>query len=110
MSIVEEIENEMIYGKTEKVFNPSSSKYNDETVTYCTRCLSLAIVNVDDPMRFGFSCFCDNCTSTDTATGSIFEWEEMFKDKYGRTYINNKRNKNKSWERKLEQLSKRQTL
>lgn len=110
MSIVEEIEDEMINGKKKKPFNPTQNEYNEESVTYCKRCLSLAIVNVEDPMRFGFSCFCDNCTSTDTEEGTIFEWEEKFKEKYDRPYISNKKDKNRSWERKLEQLLNQRKL
>ena len=106
MSIVEEVEDLMINGEPKVPFNPSDSDYNNETVTYCSRCLSLAIVNVEDPMRFGFSCFCDNCTSTDTEESSIFEWEEKFKARYNRPYILKTKNKEKSWERKLERLSK----
>lgn len=54
------------------------SKYNDEDVFYCSHCLSLNIRYIDDID------YCEDCGSTDISTGSIFVWENLCKNKYGK--------------------------
>lgn len=50
--------------------------YNDEPVTYCKHCLSLAIKIIDTYD------YCDQCGSTDVDNAHIEEWEEIYEEKY----------------------------
>lgn len=59
--------------------------YDAIPVTYCKQCLSLKILLVDGTIDY-----CDDCGSTDIATTDIHTWEKMYKEKYGKSYINNK--------------------
>lgn len=56
-------------------------EYNEEPVFYCKNCLSLKIINDDID-------YCDVCGSTDTSKASIEQWQELYKKRYGRRYIN----------------------
>lgn len=58
-----------------------SPKYNDEPVLYCSRCLSLSIMGVGDMD------YCDKCGSTEIASSSIEEWEELYVQRYGKKFI-----------------------
>lgn len=60
-----------------------TSDYNSEPVHYCTHCLSLAIRTVDG------TDFCDKCGGTDIKEANIFDWEEMWLQKYGEKYLTN---------------------
>ena len=58
--------------------------YNDEPVFYCKSCLSLKIMSIpsmDD------SEYCDECSSTDIDQCNIEEWEQMYKQRYGHSYL-----------------------
>ena len=55
---------------------------NEEPVAYCKHCLSLAI-RVSD----GEADYCVECGNTDIIEGSIKDWEELYKLKYGKPYI-----------------------
>lgn len=58
--------------------------YNDEPVFYCKSCLSLKIMSIpsmDD------SEYCDECSSTDIGQCNIEEWEQMYKQRYGHSYL-----------------------
>lgn len=57
------------------------SPYNDEPVFYCKSCLSLAIQIIGVP-EDGDS-VCIKCNRTDIGQTNIFEWREMYKEKYG---------------------------
>lgn len=57
------------------------SLYNDEPVFYCKSCLSLAIQIIGVP-EDGDS-VCIKCNRTDIGQTNIFEWREMYKEKYG---------------------------
>lgn len=59
-----------------------NKEYNEEPVFYCKSCLSLKIINNDID-------YCDTCGSTDTSKVSIEQWQELYKKRYGRKYINN---------------------
>lgn len=55
--------------------------YNAEPVFYCTKCLSLRVLSLDEYLDY-----CDDCGSTDIATTDIFTWRKMYKDRYGRDF------------------------
>lgn len=60
------------------------NNYNDEPVFYCKSCLSLKIMSIpsmDD------SEYCDECSSTDIGQCNIEEWEQMYKERYGHSYL-----------------------
>lgn len=56
--------------------------YNSEPVYYCMHCLSLKIMIVNN-----FD-YCDTCGSTDIAITDIDSWREMYKNKYGKEFLN----------------------
>lgn len=64
----------------------TKTDFNDEPVTYCSHCLSLAIRTVDD------TDFCDRCGGTEVQTAHIHEWETMYEQKYGIKFLNDKKN------------------
>lgn len=59
-----------------------NESYNEVPVHCCRHCLSLKIRIVDG------TDYCDECGSTEVDTTNILEWENMYKQKYGRNYIN----------------------
>lgn len=60
--------------------------YNNEKVFCCTHCLSLRIRGVPNSDDYNY---CDSCGTTDIASCSIQEWEELYKQKYGHKYLEN---------------------
>ena len=64
-----------------------TSEYNDEDVFYCSKCLSLRIKTLE-----GID-YCEECGSTAITEGSIFVWENLCMQKYGRP----------SWEKQTEE-------
>lgn len=71
--------------KESSIINEEYSKdeYNSEPVVFCKKCLSLKILSINDEIDY-----CDDCGSTDIDTANIEDWEEMYKKKYGKTFIN----------------------
>lgn len=69
--------------ETLKKLNQINSDYNQQPVFYCKNCLSLKIRGVEEYN------YCDECGSTDIEETSIFNWEEMYKNKFGVSYLNN---------------------
>lgn len=61
--------------------------YNEEPVMYCRNCLSLKIRTV---AGMEDADYCDECGSTEISETTIQEWQELYKDKYGHYYLNNK--------------------
>ena len=57
------------------------AQYNDIPVEYCAHCLSLAIMDAD-----GIP-YCNECGSTDIKEANIFDWENLYKTRYGKSYI-----------------------
>lgn len=55
--------------------------FNEEPVVYCKHCLSLAIRNSGD------TDYCDKCGGTDIESTNIIEWEELYKQKYGKNFL-----------------------
>lgn len=64
--------------------NYRKSDFNEEPVFYCKHCLSLRIRASEDID------YCDECGGTDIKEVDIHEWENMYEQKYGRKYLNNK--------------------
>lgn len=60
--------------------------YNDEPVYYCKQCLSLRIRHILDVANTEF---CDSCGSMDIDTCNIYDWEDLYKNRYGFYYLNN---------------------
>lgn len=58
------------------------SEYNDEPVHFCKRCLSLNI-RVDENDEE----FCEECTSTNIVQANIFEWERLYQNMYGKSFL-----------------------
>lgn len=54
--------------------------YNAEPVFYCTRCLSLKVMNESHLPDLEY---CGDCGSTNIETTDIKTWELMFEQRYG---------------------------
>lgn len=65
----------------------SPDEYNQEPVYYCKHCLSLRIMGV---ASLDNAEYCDECGSTNIEQTSIEEWEKLYKEKHGMTYLENK--------------------
>lgn len=61
-----------------------SDNYNEIPVLYCKHCLSLKIRNIS---AMEDSDYCDDCGSTDIEECSIEEWEALYKNRYGHSYL-----------------------
>ena len=63
----------------------SKEIYNSIPVFYCKQCLSLRIKGIpgNDNMDF-----CDECNSTNIQQTDIFTWEQMYRERYGKNYLN----------------------
>lgn len=59
-----------------------NSPYNDDNVFYCKHCMSLKIRSAEEQD------YCDICGSTDIEQTSIFEWEEIYKNRNNSYLIN----------------------
>ena len=59
-------------------------KYNDEPVFYCRKCLSLKIRNIPGEEN---SDYCDDCGGTEIGAIDIYNWEYMYKQKYGKSFL-----------------------
>jgi len=57
--------------------------YNKEPVYYCTRCLSLYIRNIGDLD------YCEKCGSTSIQETQIEDWEEKYKNKFNKSFLEN---------------------
>lgn len=60
----------------------SKEEYNNIPVHYCTNCLSLDIRYTDDEIDF-----CDDCGDIDIEIIHIEFWEELYKNKYGKKFL-----------------------
>lgn len=63
-------------------------EYDSEPVRYCPRCFSLKVRYED---AIGSDC-CMDCGCSDIAETTIDEWERMYKERYGSTYVSHERN------------------
>lgn len=68
------------------------SEYNNEPVYYCRDCLSLLIKTVPNSNID----YCDVCGSTSIETTNIFNWENLYEQRYGHKFLTN----NKKWKRR----------
>lgn len=59
-------------------------EYNKVPVFYCKHCLSLKIRDI---ASLEDSDYCDDCGSTCIGECSIEEWENIYKNRYGHTYL-----------------------
>jgi len=57
--------------------------FDSEPVEYCSKCYSLKIVHED---AYDCDC-CMDCGSTEIETATIEEWEELYRKRYGHSYI-----------------------
>lgn len=57
--------------------------YDEEPVTYCSRCYSLKIKHED----ITDSDVCMDCGCTETKTTDISTWEKLFERRYGRKFV-----------------------
>lgn len=65
------------------------NEYNDESVHYCKRCLSLAIKTTVS----GYD-YCEDCGSTNIEETDINTWESMYENMNGIKFLD-KKNPNK---------------
>lgn len=68
-----------------------ASDYDLEPVVYCVNCLSLNIKH-DDTLDIDY---CE-CGCTDVSSTSVEIWEEKYKKKYGKKFVENTRDITKS--------------
>lgn len=59
-----------------------NKEYDDVPVHFCNKCGSLAIMTDD------YGSFCSDCSCSDVKTTDIETWENYYKERYGRYYIN----------------------
>lgn len=64
--------------------NMNKTDYNNIPVFYCKNCLSLKIFSVD---HVDNSEYCDECGSTDIEQTSVENWNELYKSRYGHSYL-----------------------
>lgn len=55
--------------------------YNNEPVLFCSECLSLRIMSLDN------TDFCDKCGSTNIVSSNIKDWEDLYFKKYNHKFI-----------------------
>lgn len=60
----------------------SKEEYNNIPVHYCKRCLSLSIVSAGDELVY-----CSNCGCTEVEEIHISNWENKYKEKYGKKLL-----------------------
>ena len=71
-----------------QINNSDCINYNEEDVWYCSSCLSLKIVNLGEDELV--PCYCGTCCSTDITTCDIDKWEELYRKRYKKNYLNKK--------------------
>lgn len=59
-------------------------QYDEIPVLYCKHCLSLKIRNI--PI-IEDSDYCDDCGSTDIGEGLIEEWDTLYRQRFGHSYL-----------------------
>lgn len=64
----------------------TKEEYNKEPIVFCPHCLSLRIVEIEDTDYL----YCEECGNTDISQTSIEEWEKLYKEKYGKKFLNTK--------------------
>lgn len=67
-------------------------EYDEEPIKYCTRCYSLKI-GYEDAIDTEY---CMECGCSDIAETSIYNWENMYENRYGHKFIKRDRDPKKS--------------
>lgn len=67
-------------------------EYDEEPVAYCKRCYSLN-VRRDDNVDVDY---CGDCGSTEIDETDIWNWEEMYRQRYGHRLVDDKKSPRKS--------------
>lgn len=57
-------------------------EYNSYPVSYCKHCLSLKIMTLE-----GTRGYCDKCGCTDIEETNIEIWENIYREKYNRNFL-----------------------
>lgn len=70
-----------------KEVKKTKEEYNDVPLFYCKRCLSLAILRIDDLEGIDY---CKKCGGTEVGVSLLDTWEQMYKDMYGKKLIKQK--------------------
>jgi hypothetical protein len=70
----------------------SKEGYNNEPITYCKTCLSIQIKTIEfekgsDGEDRSVD-YCIPCGNTDLTTSHVSEWDEMYEEKYGDSFLN----------------------
>ncbi len=67
---------------------PVRNSFNDDPITYCKTCLSIAVkITSVDKQKVDY---CSNCGNTDIGVSHISEWSDSFEDKHGYNYLKGK--------------------
>lgn len=61
---------------------------NNEPITYCKTCLSIAIKTTS--VEEHEVDYCSNCGNTDIDQAHISEWSDWYEEKYGHNYLKGK--------------------
>ena len=68
--------------------------FNNVPITYCKTCLSIKIKTVEFPKGSAGEDrdvhYCVPCGNTNMEKAQVGEWEEMYAEKYGETFLNQK--------------------
>lgn len=60
----------------------SKEEYNQELVHFCKSCLSLRILQYNEQADY-----CDDCGSTRTTAMHISDWNRLYIQKYGESFL-----------------------
>lgn len=72
----------------------SKENYDEDPVFYCKRCLSLNIRQI--PMMED-QYYCGDCGNVEMGEAQIEEWKALYKEKYGKDFIEKKELKWPYW-------------
>lgn len=62
------------------------NQYNEEPVFYCSRCLSLKVMDSEGIL------YCDECGNTEISQANIYDWENIYEAKYEDKFLNIRKN------------------
>lgn len=74
---------EFLFKTISKIKFLNSKIYDSEPVTYCSGCLSLKIKRLENTQTY----YCGSCGNTNLEETVISIWEEKYKLRYGKDYI-----------------------
>ena len=72
-----------------KKYNMITKKqdYNNVPIHYCKTCLSINLKVVEFAAQNREVTFCVTCGNTDIDSTHVTEWEDFYKDKYGKKFL-----------------------